>query len=185
LVRVNVNARRRTMRWRVALAAIATLALAAGITAVAAKSTGGPAANSEQVIRLVTHNDASGYLDLGEPYLSIGDQIPFSNDLYRDGSWMGEDGGWCVVTRLTGNSGPRGHGPLAPTYECVGTNSLPDGQLTAQGLVTYGPHEEVKTDPYFFAITGGTGSYRGARGEVRIDEVSASEARLTFRIVVG
>jgi hypothetical protein len=66
----------------------------------------------------------------------------------------------------------------------VGTNSLPDGQVTVQGLVSYGPHEEVKADPYFFAITGGTGKYRGARGEVRIEDVSSSEARITLRIVL-
>jgi allene oxide cyclase-like protein len=181
---VNVKARRQTMSRKLALGTIGALVLAAGITAVAATSTGGHAAHSEQVIRLVTHNVASGYLDLGEADLSIGDQIPFSNDLYRDGSRVGEDGGWCVVARLTGGSAPRGRGPLSSTYECVGTNSLLDGQLSAQGLVTYGPHEEVKADPYFFAITGGTGMYRGARGEVRIDEISASEARLTFRIVL-
>jgi DNA-binding CsgD family transcriptional regulator len=35
---------------------------------------------------------------------------------------------------------------------------------------------------YFFAITGGTGKYSGARGEVMVEEVSGEKARLTFRI---
>jgi hypothetical protein len=172
------------MNRKLVLGTIAALLLAGGLTAVAVTSAGARQASSEDVIRLVTHNVSSGYLDLGDPDLSVGDQVPFSNDLYRDGSKVGEDGGWCVVTRLTGGSAPRGAGPLAPTYECVGTNSLPDGQVTVQGLVSYGPHEEVKTDPYFFAITGGTGKYRGARGEVRIEDVSSSEARITLRIVL-
>jgi hypothetical protein len=33
-------------------------------------------------------------------------------------------------------------------------------------------------------ITGGTGKYQGARGEVTIEKVSSKEARLTFRIVL-
>ncbi len=172
------------MNRKIALGAIVALVLAGGLTAVAVTSAGAREANSEHVIRLVTHNVSSGYLDLGDPDLSIGDQIPFSNDLFRDGAKVGEDGGWCVVTRLTEGSAPRGYGPVSSTYECVGTNSFPDGQVTVQGLVTYGPYEEVKTDPYFFAITGGTGRYRDARGEVRIEEVSSQEARITLRIVL-
>jgi hypothetical protein len=167
------------MRGKLVLGTIAALLLAGGVTAVAAThstNSATRAASSEQVIRLVTHNVVSGYLDLGDANLSTGDQVPFSNDLYRDGSKVGEDGGWCVLTRIAGG---------ASTYECVGTNSLPDGQLTAQGLVTYGLREPIRTDPYFLAITGGTGKYRGARGEVRIQEVSSVEARLTFRIVLG
>ena len=69
----------------------------------------------------------------------------------------------------------------AATFECHGVNSLPGGQIAVQGLVTYAPDEEIKADPYHFAITGGTGKYRNAHGTVRIKEGS-EEARLTFRI---
>jgi hypothetical protein len=160
---------------------MAALVLAAGIAAVAvtssATSAAAGAAKSEQVLRLVAKEVASGYLDLGDPDFSIGDQIPFANDLYRDGSKVGEDGGWCVVTRITVSG--------ASSFKCIGSNSLPGGQLTVQGLVTYGPGEEVKADPYSFAVTGGTGKYRGARGEVKIEEVSGVQFRLTFRIVLS
>jgi len=79
---------------------------------------------------------SSGFLDLGDADFSQGDQIPFTNDLYRGDKKVGKDGGWCVATRLTEDG--------AATFECLGANSLPGGQITVQGLVTYGPGEEVR-----------------------------------------
>ena len=61
-------------------------------------------------------------------------------------------------------------------------NTLPGGQVAVQGLVTYGPEEEFKADPYHFAITGGTGKYRKTRGTVRIQEAKGDEFQVTLRI---
>jgi hypothetical protein len=163
-----------------ALGAITGLALAAGATAVATTSASSDSAGvdsrrSAEVIRLVGKEVSSGFLDLGEADFSDGDQVHFTNDLYSGDTKVGEDGGWCVVTRLTAEG--------AATFKCDGANSLPEGQITVQGLVTYGPDEEVKAEPYHFAITGGTGKYRAARGTVEIQEVSGEEFNLTFRLV--
>jgi hypothetical protein len=62
-----------------------------------------------------------------------------TDSLYRGDTKVGKDGGWCVATRLTEDG--------AATFECLGANSLPGGQITVQGLVTYGPGEEVKRQP--------------------------------------
>ena len=105
-----------------------------------------------------------------------GDQFVFTNDLLRAGTKVGEDGGSCTVTRLTARG--------ANTWFCVASNALPGGQVTVEGLVTYGPDEAVKAEPYYFAITGGTGQYQGARGQVKIEEVSADEVHATFLIDV-
>ncbi len=70
----------------------------------------------------------------------------------------------------------------AATVECDGVNSLPGGLITVQGIVTYAPGEEIKAEPYHFAISGGTGKYRAAGDTVRIEEVSGEELRLTFRL---
>ncbi|MGH2538898.1 MAG: allene oxide cyclase barrel-like domain-containing protein [Actinomycetota bacterium] len=127
-----------------------------------------------ETIRLRAREVDSVFMDLGDGGFSLGDQYAFTNDLLRGGSKVGEDGGLCVVTRLTAAG--------ASTFKCVGSNDLPGGQITVQGLVTYGPTEEVKEDPYLFAITGGTGRYRTARGEVRVEELGGGRLRLTFRI---
>lgn len=128
------------------------------------------------VLHLVAREVAFTFIDLGDPDFSQGDQVAFTNDLLRGGTKVGKDGGWCVATRLTAAG--------AATFECVGSNRLPGGQVTVQGLVTYGPDEEIKEEPYFFAITGGTGKYRNARGQVKIEEVSGEVFRLTLRIVL-
>lgn len=79
---------------------------------------------------------------------------------------------------------PSGSKDFASTFHCNGINSLPGGQITAAGLVSYGSTEEFRAEPYFFAITGGTGKYRTAHGEIKIQERSPTEAELTFRIIL-
>jgi hypothetical protein len=155
------------------------LAVASVAAAGASSSSPGRQSGSDErrvvVLRLVASEVASTFLDLGDPDFSQGDQFVFTNDLLRRGTKVGEDGGLCVVTRLT-ESG-------AATFKCVGDNVLPGGQITVQGIVTYGPGEEVKEDPYFFAITGGTGKYKNARGQVKIEETSGDD-RITLRILL-
>ena len=193
-------------KLRAGTASVLLLLLAGAAVASAGSSTGNRSSRSDDrisVLRLVGRDVASAWLDLGDPGNSLGDQFHFTSDLIqlprssvgppprRAGGYtpppggpppvpharkIGEDGGVCSVARIA----PDG----ATTFHCVGTNSLPLGQITAQGLVTYGPEEEFRQEPYSFAITGGTGKYRAARGEITIKELSAEEVRLTFRIIL-
>ena len=41
-----------------------------------------------------------------------------------------------------------------------------------------------KADPYFLAITGGTGKYRTAHGEIRVQELTDDEFRYSMRIIL-
>jgi hypothetical protein len=162
------------MRWKLSLGVIGVLLAVAGPLS----SLGGAQAESEesqsQVLRIVAKEVASKYVDLGKKGFGQSDQFVFTNDLLRAGTKVGEDGGSCTVTRMTGRG--------ANTWLCVGSNSFPGGQITVEGLVTYGPDEAVKADPYYFAITGGTGQYEGARGQVKLEEVSPDEVHATFLI---
>jgi hypothetical protein len=122
-------------------------------------------------------NRPTTYVDLGEADYSEADQFVFANDLFSGDTKVGEDGGVCTVTRVEEDG--------ASTLYCVGGNSLPGGQINTAGLVTYGADEEFREEPYFFAITGGTGKYRTAHGEVRIQELGSTELLdLTFRIIL-
>lgn len=167
------------MTTKLRLGAATGLALAVtGVVLTATSASSGPSGKhdrgSTEVLRLVVKEVTDEYLDLGEPDFSEGDQFTFGNDLYRGTKKVGEDGGWCVVTRITQEG--------AYTLECLGVNTLPGGQVAVQGLVTYGPEEEFKADPYHFAITGGTGKYRKTRGTVRIQEAKGDEFQVTLRI---
>jgi hypothetical protein len=163
------------MGSRFKIGAIVACLIAIGGAALASADPSEPPREGTETLHLVATEVDSTFLDLGAADFSVGDQFAFTNDLLSGGNKIGVDGGLCIVTRLTARG--------AATWKCVGSNMLPEGQITAQGLVTYAPGEEVKADPYLFAITGGTGRYREAQGEVRIEEVSGTRLRLTFRIL--
>jgi hypothetical protein len=181
-------------KLRAGTASVLLLLIAGAAVASAGSSTGNGSSGSDKrtsVFRLVGRDVDSAWLDLGKTGDSLGDQFHYTSDLIdlpRPGVGppppgagvpremkIGEDGGVCSITRIVDG---------ATTYLCVGTNSLPLGQITAQGLVTYAAGEDVRQEPYSFAITGGTGKYRAARGEITIKDVSAEEVRITFRIIL-
>ena len=190
-------------KLRAGMASVLLLLVAGAAVASAGSSTGNRSSGSEDrisVLRLVGRDVASAWLDFGVPGKnSLGDQLHFTSDLIKlppggvraasrqvgppgrpphvpHARKIGEDGGVCSIARIAPDD--------ATTYHCVATNSLPLGQITAQGLVTYAAGEDVRQEPYSFAITGGTGKYRAARGEITIKDVSAEEVRLTFRIIL-
>ncbi len=95
---------------------------------------------------------------------SIGDEDVFAADFYVGATKVGTDGGDCKLVRLPS------------IYHCVATNSFADGDLTVQFLADF-----TRTAPGHFAITGGTGEYRGARGEVTfVDNPDPQRDDVTF-----
>jgi hypothetical protein len=107
---------------------------------------------------------------------SLGDRIVFSDDLFtsKGGRALGSDGGVCTVTRIADAATGSG------TLECEVTFSLPGGQIATQALNTLTNGKLTGTQPG--AITGGTGRYRGATGEIAVKFVSNTEAYVTFVI---
>jgi hypothetical protein len=144
-----------------ALAALTLLLLAAAVMATgAASDTSSSDDKGGQVIHLTTKQVHQGFVDNGDPGFSADDHFVFSNDLYRDGEKVGEDGGTCTVTRIAAGG--------ATTLHCIGTNTLPGGQISVQGLAAPG-------EPFELAITGGTGRYSKARGQVFGENTSPTE----------
>ena len=107
----------------------------------------------------VENEDQSNYQDVGPTGPSVGDQLVFSETLYRRGHEVGESGVVCTVTAVTPPYD-------VITFHCVATLSLRRGQITLQGLIEV--QGEDDPGPFTVAITGGTGAYRGASGEARI-----------------
>jgi hypothetical protein len=110
------------------------------------------------------------FVDLGAPGPSIGDRLVFSAQIFDTANrQVGRDGADCLIVRLEPDETP----DRQQVVQCTISVQLPDGQLTVQGLAQ-------GTDNYF-AITGGTGAYRKARGEVRArDIVPLQEAEITI-----
>jgi len=90
-------------------------------------------------------------VDVGDPGDSIGDTLAFGNPVFdqTNQQQVGQSQGSCVRVLV---------GQL---WECSFTTILADGGLSVQG-----PFSD--TDTTILTITGGTGAYIGARGEMEL-----------------
>jgi allene oxide cyclase len=120
------------------------------------------------VIRVVEHAETDTPLDLGEEGDSIGDLIAFGNPIFDEANeeQIGTNQGQCVRT------------VLGQSYECFWTIILADGQITVQG-----PFNDAADS--VMAITGGTGAYAGARGQMRLHarDDEGTEYDLTYELL--
>jgi hypothetical protein len=154
--------------------AIVLVLAAAGVTIAAASSSSADASKHRvQTIRLVARQTNATLLVLAAPgHGPVGNQFLGTDDLYRQGRKVGDDASVCQFMADLGQAGGR--------FQCLVTVSLPEGQLTAQGLATL---TEGGGQAFTLAITGGTGAYRTAHGEVRVVQVSETEARDTVTLI--
>ncbi len=166
------------MRNKFRLGAVVVFLLAvASITVASTSSSSGNSGDrgkrSVEVIRVTGIFVEESVSDLGEPGDSLGDQLAFTQDLFRRGEKVGIAGVVCTLMRLE---------PVGGTLHCVGTAQLPKGQITIQGLATLTGDEEGEPTQHF-AITGGTGRYKTAHGVLTVVDVSETESQLTFKII--
>ena len=95
--------------------------------------------------------------DIGRSGVSAGDVLTFDADVMDadQTELLGRQDGQCIFTRVVDGE---------DRFEvCVLSFLLEDGALTVEG--TFDQREDVNT----FAVTGGTGVYTGARGQVMAD----------------
>jgi hypothetical protein len=135
-------------------AAVASLLILTSVTAAttAAGDKGSSGSYDRKVVVLHLMGRLVGeqtYIDKGLPDNSQGDQYVYAYDLFSRGTKVGQEGGSCTVTLVEATG--------ATTVYCLGNHSLPGGQVTTRGVITYGPDEEFNQDPYSVAMTGGTG----------------------------
>jgi hypothetical protein len=147
-------------RWKALIFLTALLAATLSFASFASART-----DNVTVLHLTSQEVESHFVDVaptgGPP--SLGDSFVFSENLFRDGRRVGFDGGVCTFVRVE-------HAPGA--VQCVVTARIGGDQLTVQGLAFEQPSN-------VFAITGGTGRWRNAGGQVVVREVSETESRIT------
>lgn len=109
------------------------------------------------------------FIDNGAPGPSIGDRLVFSNPIFDDaGARIGRDGADCLIVRVDPTEPPA----RQQIVQCTISVQLADGQITVQGL--------AQGTENYFAVTGGTGAYRQARGEVFARDITPLvEAEIT------
>ncbi len=127
----------------------------------------GPAAADAQELKVIEHNTTRIITDVG----AAGDILTFANEVFDadDKNMIGIDNGVCFRTSVP---------DVGTAWECFWTLALEQGQLTVQGPF-YGAGNAL------LAITGGTGEYAGAGGEMLLNDVSGGEGKaysFTYRI---
>ena len=121
-------------------------------------------------IRVNSFTTEEAFVDVGPPNESLGDQIVFSANLMRFGHRVGNVGVVCTITSLR-----------TETVQCVATANLVrwfhgGGQITVQGLLSGQPRD------FTFPITGGSGAFVGAVGQVHVHQVNEGLEVLTFEL---
>ncbi|HEV7824610.1 MAG TPA: hypothetical protein VGP02_06860 [Mycobacteriales bacterium] len=116
--------------------------------------------DTAQTLKLVAKPSTREVYKNGDAEVNLGDRSVFTHDLLVDGEQVGFDGGVCTVVRMD----PDG----AYYILCNVSMTLPDGTLTFQTFI----REVFPPPPFYAAVTGGTGAFAGARGEMHIDPAS-------------
>lgn len=119
---------------------------------------------SGETITVVEHADTDVVVDLGAAGDSIEDLLTFGNPIYdaADQNKIGTDQGECFRT-TPGTS-----------WECIWTVYLADGSISVMGPFLDSLDDSV------LAITGGTGKYKGARGEMTLHSRNAAGTAFDF-----
>ncbi len=113
---------------------------------------GGPAlADEMETMALVERATTDVVTDLGATGDSAGDILTFANEIFdqANATKVGDDNGWCVRTAV------------GKAWECFWTLSLAKGQITVEGPF-------LDAGDSVLAVTGGTGAYADARGEMKL-----------------
>jgi allene oxide cyclase len=135
-------------------------ALCLGMGALAASTTGVVA----EEMTFVERATSDAVTDTGAKGDSAGDILTFNNEIYdaANASKLGTDNGWCVRT-VPGKA-----------WECFWTLSVEKGQITVEGPFNDGQDS-------ILAVTGGTGAFAGARGEMALHARDAQGTSFDFR----
>jgi hypothetical protein len=179
------------MNARVAAATAGALAAAALLAAGSAQAAAPvpPVPPAPRTLALTAVQTEVHLDDVKPKGPSVGDRTTFAEDLFtpgpveKRGARLGTDGGECVVTSVTKTKQGMEIVVSGVTTQCAATLALKGGQVTVQGLASYGWKAR---DTFTLAITGGTGSYTGARGTMTVTgSATATTSDLALAYTAG
>ena len=116
-----------------------------------------------QELKMVEHATTDATTDTGAAGDSAGDILTFANEVFDadDKAKIGTDQGVCFRT-VPGKA-----------YECFWTVNLDKGQITVEGPF-------LDSGDSVLAITGGTGEYAGAQGEMALSAIGTEGKAYNF-----
>lgn len=138
--------------------AIVTLILVPGVMLAACAP-----APTKTTLHVVEHADSDTVTDTGAEGDSVGDILTFANKVFdeADATEVGSDQGYCVRTEV------------GKSWECFWTLFMKDGQITVEG-----PFNDAGDS--VLAITGGTGAYANATGQMTLKAHNEAATEFDF-----
>jgi hypothetical protein len=132
-----------------------------------AASFGSAALAADMELALVERATTDAVVDVGAEGDSAGDLLTFANEVYDkdNAAKVGTDSGWCIRTAA------------GVSWECFWTLMLADGQITVAGPF-------LDAGDSTLAITGGTGAYAGARGELKLHARNPEGSEYDFTYLI-
>jgi allene oxide cyclase len=120
-------------------------------------------ASAASEMHLIEHSTTDAVTDLGAKGDSAGDLLTLSNEIFADDNKtkLGSANGYCIRT------------VVGKAWECFWTVSLAKGQITTEGPYLDGGDSVL-------AITGGTGAYSTAQGEMALHKRDAKGSEHDF-----
>lgn len=123
-------------------------------------------AAAKETFTVIEHATTDTVADLGDEGDSIGDTLAFGNEVFDadNANVVGHSHGSCVRTEV------------GVAWECTWTNTFDDGSIVVQGPF-------LDAGDSTLAITGGTGKYSGASGEMKLHALEGgTEFEFTFTV---
>ena len=133
-------------------AAVSTVIMATGLVATAASTAKVRAHAAGRTVHVIEHAITDTEIPTGGGKDVKGNILTFNNPVFNvaNTKQVGHDEGFC--TRIA---------PAQGIWECLWTTFVRGGQITVQG-----PYYDTRNS--VLSITGGTGAYRDARGQMRL-----------------
>jgi hypothetical protein len=158
-----------------AILVLATIGLVS-IAAATPKAT--PDITTAQTFTVLAHATNFLPIDVGAKGFGPGDYAVERWVLRRSGSPVGRLNDQFTVNFNQTPSNPTGLYFLAFTF-------TGKGEITGDGSIVLAPTSEggFRPIPFDLPVTGGTGSYQNARGQVHVEFLTDADARFTFHLI--
>ena len=137
------------------------------------------AAAGQSTFTVVTPVQEEQEIDLGEQGASVGDLYVFSGPLYDESeeSQLGRLDGECTTTS---SPGPSSEARRLCLVNATFTEEREGAEIDAQGV------GRLEAEDVVFAVTGGTGAFRNARGQATfLYEENGDRITITYEVDEG
>ena len=115
-------------------------------------------------LTVIEHATSDATAAIGKAKDNRGDVLTFANPVFdaANKTQVGSDNGFCIRT------------VAGAAFECIWTLKLAAGQITVEGPF-------LDAGDSMLAVTGGTGKYIGARGEMKLHARDAKGSEYDFK----